>query len=356
MSDKYRIDSHKLMFHVSRVRDWRDGKPVYPIYMEISPSGICNHRCVFCGLDFMEYQKRFLDTAILKERLTELGSLGLKSVMYCGEGEPFLHKDIAEIINHTKSSGIDVAASSNGVLFRPELAESVLGVMSWLKISINAGTSATYSKIHNTKAGDFDTVIGNITRAVEIKREKGYKCTLGFQLLLLPDNKEEATTLARIARDIGVDYLVVKPYSQHPQSKTKIHDKITYAETLTLEKELAEFNTDRFQVIFRGHSMRKRNEGKRPYQHCLSLPFWAYLDSGGNIWGCLVFLKDDRFYYGNIYENTIEEIWMSERRKEAVRWAECELDASKCRINCRMDEVNRYLWELKHPSEHVNFI
>ena len=69
--DKYRIDSHKLLYHVSRVNDWLEGKNVYPIYAEISPAGTCNHRCTYCALDFMEYQPRFLDKEMLKERLSE---------------------------------------------------------------------------------------------------------------------------------------------------------------------------------------------------------------------------------------------------------------------------------------------
>ena len=124
--DEFRIDSHKLMYHVDRVNDWLSGGNIYPIYMEVSPIGACNHRCTYCGLDYMEYQPRYLDPAILKARLTEMGSLGLKSIMYAGEGEPFLHKDITNIINHTKASGIDVAITSNGVLFTKKIIEAAL--------------------------------------------------------------------------------------------------------------------------------------------------------------------------------------------------------------------------------------
>ena len=69
MKDKFRIDSHKLIYHVQRVSDWLNQKTVFPIYVEISPVGFCNHRCVLCSEDFMGYQKRVLPTDVLKERL-----------------------------------------------------------------------------------------------------------------------------------------------------------------------------------------------------------------------------------------------------------------------------------------------
>lgn len=61
----YDIDSHKLMYHPHTVSQWLDGVNVYPIYVEVSPSGACNHRCSFCALDFMGYEKVFLKKGIL---------------------------------------------------------------------------------------------------------------------------------------------------------------------------------------------------------------------------------------------------------------------------------------------------
>ncbi len=130
--DEYRIDSHKLMYHVERVADWLDGKDIYPIYMEVSPAGMCNHRCTYCALDYMAYQQRFLDADVLKERLTELGRTGVRSIMYAGEGEPLLHKNITDIINHTKKSGIDVAITSNGVFFNKKVVTESLASISYL--------------------------------------------------------------------------------------------------------------------------------------------------------------------------------------------------------------------------------
>jgi len=354
--DKYRIDSHKLIYHVSRVNDWLEGKNVYPIYAEISPSGTCNQRCTYCALDFMEYQPRFLDEDVLNNRLSEMASLGLKSVMYAGEGEPLLHKAIGEIINHTKKVGIDVAVTTNGVLLKECLIESTIENITWIKVSINGGTRETYAKIHGTTPDIFDKVIKNMSYAAKIKKDKGYKCTLGMQLILLPENRNEIELLAEIAKDIGMEYLVIKPYSQHPSSKTSKYKDIKYSEYLYLAEKLNNLKDNRFSVIFRINTMKKWDEVNRNYQHCLALPFWSYIDAGGMVCGCSVYLTDKRFEYGNIYENTFKEIWEGEKRQKSLPWVAHELDTGQCRVNCRMDEVNRYLWHLKNPPPHVNFI
>ena len=354
--DKFRIDSHKLIYHVERVNNWLKGNGIYPVYIEVSPAGSCNHRCVYCALDFMEYKPRFLDTAIFKKRLAEMGRLGVKSIMYAGEGEPFLHKDIAEIISHTKKSGIDAAVTTNGVLFGREMAKATLRDLTWIKVSINAGSKNLYSKIHRTNPLDFDRVIENMAYAARLKNERKYSCTLGMQIILLPENFREVALLAKKAQDIGMDYLVVKPYSQHPLSKTTRFKNIRYSRYFHLAEKLKRFNSDNFNVIFRINTMKKWDAAKRDYKHCLALPFWAYIDAAGNVWGCSIYLTKNKFCLGNINKNTFREIWESNKREKLVTWAQEKLDTGKCRINCRMDEINKYLWELTHPSPHDNFI
>ncbi len=355
--DRYGIDHHKLHYHPQRVADWLAGRTVWPIYMELSPAGACNHRCTFCGLDYVGYQTRFLAWDMLRERIAELGRLGLKSLMHGGEGEPLLHRDLPRIVEHGHACGIDQALTTNGVLFTEDAARRILPHSEWVKVSINAGTRETYAAIHRTKPADFDIVLANIERAAALRARHGWGCTLGLQMVLLPENRAEAATLAARARELGADYLVIKPYSQHPRSETTTYKDVRYHDDQALAEALAREATDRFQVILRARTMRKWDEQDHPYNRCLALPFWSYVDAGGNVWGCSVYLGDERFRYGNLYEQTFRQIWEGERRRRHLDWVARELDARTCRLNCRMDEANRYLWALqREPPPHVNFI
>jgi radical SAM protein with 4Fe4S-binding SPASM domain len=356
MQDEFRIDSHKLMFHPRRVAGWLSGEKIYPLYAELSPSGACNHRCTFCALDYMEYRPRFLDTATLKERLSEMGLLGVKSVMYGGEGEPLLHRDIGDIIVHTRKAGIDVGVTTNGVLLTAKLAEQVLASTAWIKVSLNAGTAETYAKIHRTKPEDFERVFANLRDAVRIRRETGARCTIGVQILLLPENAGEIETLAGKAKDAGLRYMVVKPYSQHHKSRTRTYADVDYGQFRHLKERLVRFEDSAFSVIFRERTMQKMTKPVRGYERCLALPFWSYIDSDGNVWGCSAYLGDERFRYGNIQRQSFEQIWHGALRQANLHLAGAELDPESCRMNCRMDEINLYLWELTHPRGHVNFI
>ncbi len=354
MQDKFRIDSHKLMYHVKRVSSWLDGESIYPIYMEISPSGTCNHRCVFCSMDFMGYKNIFLDETILKKRITEFGKLGVKSIMYAGEGEPFLHRKLSRIIQHTHKSGIDVAITTNGVLMKPKVADQVLDHVEWIKISCNASTSESYSKIHGTGLNDFKKVISNIEYAVKRRQKQKLACTLGMQILLIPENSNEVEALAQIAKNIGVDYLVVKPYNNH--SNNAHNYKIKYKEFEHLATDLKKFNSDQFQVIFRANAMEKWDSKQRDYSRCHALPFWAYVDASGNVWGCFAHLLEDEFRYGSLINQSFKQIWEGEKRKRLLSSGEITMNISSCKLNCRMDESNRYLNKLIHPSDHINFI
>ena len=354
--DELMIDSHKLIFHPHRVARWLDGENIFPIYMEISTAGMCNHRCTFCSMDHLGYRRSFPDTAILKERLAELGILGVGSIMFGGDGEPLLNRDIAALVRQARSAGIDVALTSNGVLLIPELAEQIIPELHWIKVSLNAGTPDTYAKIHGTGAADFGTVLANLRHAARYIESNRIACTLGAQAVLLPENAGEMETLALLCRDAGLHYFVIKPYAQHYKSHNRAYEQVDYTPYLHLAEKLKRFDDDRFKVIFRMRTFSKLKMVQKGYDRCLALAFWSYVDAAGNVYGCSDYLGDERFLYGNIHESTFRDIWQGDRRKRSLEFVANAFDLDYCTRNCRMDDINAYLWELTHPPSHLNFI
>ncbi len=353
MGENIHIDSHKLIYHPQRVADWMSGKNIYPLEVEISPSGACNHRCVFCSFDYLQYKASFLEKDVILRAIKKLKNNGLKSVVCAGEGEPLLNKDMPEMANVMKDMGLSVAMSTNGVYFTEDIANECIGAFTWIRFSVASLEEKSYYSIQGAKNGDYEKVKSNLENAVNVKRKLGVDTTIGVQCLLLEDNMEQLPRMAEMLREIGVDYLTVKPYMQHKQSNK--HIEVDYSAALELEEKLKKYETESFSVYFRANAMKKLHKQK-PYKKCLGLPFMAHIDSKGNVWPCCGHIGNERFKYGNIYDEDIEEIWEGEKRKNAIA-ALNNADINKvCFEACHMDSINQYLDELVNPGRHVNFI
>ncbi len=339
--DKLRIDGHKLEFHPERVAqwlaagdDWEKAKKVYPIYIEVSPMGACNHRCTFCAVDYIGYKTVQLDADIMRERFYEMGQLGVKSIMFAGEGEPLLHKRINDMVGSAIVGGLDVAFTTNGVLLDKLDLEGV----SWVKISVNAGSAATYAAIHQTKEADWGRVWANIRDAVKRRGE----CTIGVQMVCLPENAGEEDALQALCDEAGVDYLVLKPYSQHKSSITKQYEGY---KPITLHGGK--------NVVVREEAIKTESHS---YEKCNATPnFWAYIMASGDVYSCSAYLLDERFRLGNVNSEIFRDIWEGQRRKENWTLVTQNLDINECRVNCRMDKANRYLDGFK-TQQHINFV
>ena len=338
----YRIDGTKIMFHPHRVAqlldgrgDWEKAKSIYPIYVEVSPVGACNHRCTFCAVDYIGYKANMLDADIFRWRIEEMASLGVRSIMFAGEGEPLLHKRINDFVNMTWKAGVDVSFTTNGVL----LDKLDLANCTWVKVSLNAGTSETYQKIHRGHKGDWEKVWANLKDAVS--RKGG--CTLGVQMVILPENQSEIPQLEALCTEAGVDYLVLKPYSQHKFSITKQYEGFP---------PLPEVSGGR--LIVRKEAIDTKAIG---YDKCHATPYlWAYIMADGSVYSCSAYLLDKRFELGNINSHGFQDIWESEKRKANWELVLNTLNINECRVNCRMHRSNVFLEELAKGVPHQNFI
>ena len=347
--DKYNIDGHKLHLHPERIAQWlKDPLNTYPIYVEISPVGHCNHRCSFCAVDYIGYKANSLEVATLSVTLREMAYLGIKSVMFAGEGEPLLHKDIGELVRVARHSGLDVAFTTNGVLLNK--LDDVLHMVDWVKVSINGGDEETYERIHKAKKGDWDKVWSNIANA----RNKCSTAVLGVQTVVLPDNILSIPKLIQKANEAGASYVVLKPYSQHESSRTRVYESTRYKED---KKRLQDWACNSsIPVIVRLDSMEEWDKQEHKYEKCNATPyFWAYIMATGDVYSCSAYLLNDSFNLGNINTSSFQSIWTGEKRSNHIINMR-NLDISGCRLNCRMNKVNKYLDQVINKPEHGSFI
>lgn len=374
------IENPKLLYHPDWLEKWRkDPFSVPPIYVEVSPAGKCNHRCTFCAPELLGYPDNFLDPDVLKQCFQEMrqireetGNIGFKSIQFAGEGEPGLHRDLAQIIRFAREAGMDVGVLSNGTFLIYENSLEIVPLINgYLQVSVNAGKPETYAKIHRAPIRHWDIVWRHIEGMVKVKRTLGTSgCDIGINMTLLtkesleedgrviPSNWQEAELLVRRARDCGVDYVTLKPYSQDAYGiKTaRLYGDMRYDPQMEEIRVLSQYlinaySSPSFEVIFR-ISRFEEYEKDRGYNTCLAVPVvWSYIQSDGSWLSCSAHWTNREFILGNIYSQAVREIWFGDSRREHMRFVLEELDVSRCRKGCHVDKENRYLRRLSLMSD-----
>jgi len=341
------FDTTKLIYHPDRLCHWLNKDTVYPIYSEISLTNACNHRCRFCAPKFfLNYKPIFMDTDVIKRTISNMAKAGVKAIMFGGEGEPLLHKDFIQIAKHAKDCGIDISLTTNGILFRNKVLDELLPILSWVKFSVDAGDFHTYANLHGTKEADFKIVLDNISKSSFIKRVRKYSVLIEVQSILFSDNIEKLPNLAKILACFKPDYFIVKPFSKHEKSVDAALKHPTKEQISVFLKEMDKYK-DKFHFIYRDTAFSNVDK-RKPYDECYGQDFVAYIDTTGGVYSCINYVGNQDFCYGNIYEKDFESIW-----KNKIKITP---DLEQCRTICRLDQMNRYLYNLKKKPQHINFI
>jgi len=80
------------------------------------------------------------------------------------------------------------------------------------------------------------------------------------------------------------------------------------------------------------------------------------IDAKGNVVPCNVFYNNPDFVYGNLYNDSFSNIWLSDNRKDIIKKV-TNLGTTQCGMyRCRLDVMNRYLERVKHPERNDEFI
>ncbi|NFV81174.1 radical SAM protein [Magnetospirillum aberrantis] len=347
------LNGHKLLHHVDELVKWKRGEDFFPIHLDISPIGKCNHRCAHCYVEYLGHRGPKLEREAFLRLAADIGRCGVKSAFIAGTGEPFLNEATVDAIRIGRENGTDMAVSTNGVLLDEDKLNGILPYLTWMRFSILGGSAPTYAKLQSGREADWDKLVQVLSWAGGIKARRGLDVTLGAVFCVMPENGHEVALLARRLKDSGIDYMVVKPASQNERNTFRVpldmherfRDQIAEAEALSGDGFHVEVRMDQFNQML-----------KRTYKKCLGLPFITMIGEDGGIYTCNGHWGNPDFCYGNIHEQSFEEIWNGPRRREVQRRIEAHLDFDTCEPICRQNSINQFLWGLRSPPDHINFI
>ena len=208
------LDSHKLPYHFERVKAWESGERIAPVSVDMALTRACGAMCSFCYAMVQEPQERAsIKVPEALNLIDDFAEIGVKSVSLISDGESTLSKAYVPFIQHASNVGIDVGNATNGWEWEPEKIDQVLPHLTWVRFTVAAGTPESYARImfkskEHTEV--FDRAMKNIKYAVELKKRLNLDVTLGIQMVLMPEFKDEILPFAKLAVDLGVDYGVIK--------------------------------------------------------------------------------------------------------------------------------------------------
>lgn len=351
---RLRLDGHKLMLHPQLVADYLAGRRVSPLYAEIGVTSRCNLQCRYCALDWLRQETRELPFPRALNLIAELAGYGVKSICFAGEGEPALYEGLPELITACSEHGIAAALVTNGTVLPPPLLDAVCRYLTWIKISVDAIRPETYARIHRVPGATVQTVLDNLARLAAARRCSGSALTIGTQAVLLPDNRVELAELAAAMRAAGADYLAIKPYLHNPRSGNLEYRDFTCRELPEAEAELAGVANADFAVYFRRESFRRVHDRQRSYHSCAGINFAAFIYSNGHLYSCPAHVGVDEYDCGTISDQSFAVVWEGKQRAAVLRRLTGFL--SGCAHGCRLDAINEWLWEVRHPGPHADFV
>jgi len=315
------LDSHKLSYHFDRVQAWENGEKISPVSVDMALTRACSAMCSFCYAMFQEPQERAsIKTKEALNLLDDFAKIGIKAVSIVSDGESTLSKAYVPFIQHASKIGINVGNATNGWEFEKEKIDQVLPHLTWVRFTVGAGTPEGYSKImfkgeEHTEV--FDRAMRNIRYAVELKRKLKLNVTLGIQMVLMPEFKDEIIPFAKLALDLGVDYGVIKHCSDDELGTLGV-DYSKYENMYQLLTEAEKLSNDKTKIVVKWSKI--KDKGVSSYNRLYGPRFLLQISGTGLVApsGQFFNARYSKLHMGNFTEERFIDIFKSERYKRIM--------------------------------------
>ncbi|MDR2613237.1 MAG: radical SAM protein [Deltaproteobacteria bacterium] len=193
--------------------------PLYPVSVELSLTNRCNLGCVYCSDAAIRGRPDRLDHGALKRLFGDLAAGGARGVVFEGGGEPLLSGGFARAAEDCLAAGLSAGLITNGLLlFSGGAPAGLLRRFQWIRVSLDASTAAQYRALKG--ADGFGRALANIGALCRLG-PPGPAVGAGYVLTSLNDDPRPLRELAARLRDMGADYLQIRPVVDHPELESR---------------------------------------------------------------------------------------------------------------------------------------
>ena len=182
--------------------------PFIPENIQIEISNRCNLKCPMCprGQNKAIRNENDIDIDFFKTIITKLQEHNTKIQLW-NYGEPFLHKQIALLIQSIPKKFSDCSISTNGHFMTKKLANTIIkSGITEIIFAIDGITEETYRKYRIN--GSLSTVLQNLKVFTDLNSGTDTKVTIQF--IALKHNLHEIQQLGEFFASYNVDNIKVK--------------------------------------------------------------------------------------------------------------------------------------------------
>ncbi|MFA5317959.1 MAG: radical SAM protein [Patescibacteria group bacterium] len=361
--NRFMFNSTKLLWHMDRVidrfgngRDKRGGKRVAPIHIDAGISKTCNAKCIFCYGIWQKPTKEIMPPEVTINLLRDAGRLGVRSMALIGDGEATMNPALYDAVKAGKAEGLDIGVATNGItLNNDSKIKALVENCKFIRFNVSA-IGKDYAQVMGVD--QWEQVKKNVAKTIAINDKIGRPCTIGLQMVTVPQSKDSIIPEAQWAVDIGADYFEIKQCSLVDDPKMVDFPLDWYLEAKVEEilDKAQSLSNERTNIVPKWTMM--QSLGKRPYDHCLDVSLLAQISGDSKMYPCGYLYNNPKFCYGDLKKQSLEEIINSERYWKIIEYMEKKFDVHKdCKGCCRHDRCNEFLYNYvyKKPN-HINFI
>ncbi len=211
-----------------------------PLYVQYYITARCNLRCQQCNVIYANSNVGEASTAKALKVIENLGSLGTNVLLLTG-GEPFVRKDLPELVKHSIRHGMHPRIQTNGLASEKALRECVENGARDISISLDSLVEPDQDTLNGEFKNSWDAAITAISMVSNVFPEDGF-CALGC--VFSPKNFLQVIDVIEFATRIGWWVSLVPAHStpsMEPRSFSTFDKSMIFNENL-LEHAIAEID------------------------------------------------------------------------------------------------------------------